>query len=65
MYGESIKVGGKEYFVYCTPHTPRSEILTRAARMAAAEEDALLNQILSQPLHFDEVTHSAVQRDKA
>jgi hypothetical protein len=40
MFGRTVKLDGKEYFVGCTPKTPFSEILSRAAAMAKAEETA-------------------------
>jgi len=38
MYGVTVKLNGKEYFVLCCPDTPHSEILSRAAAMAKEEE---------------------------
>lgn len=42
MFGRTVTVDGKEYFVSCCPDTPYSEILTRAARMAERDEAAAL-----------------------
>jgi hypothetical protein len=40
MYGRTVTVDGKEYFVACCPDTPCSEILRRAAVQAQIEEAA-------------------------
>lgn len=40
MFGRIVKISGKEYFVSCCPDTPFSEVLMRAARLAAREEGA-------------------------
>lgn len=41
MFGRSVTIDGKEYFVMCTPKTPLSEVLESAARMARREESAV------------------------
>jgi hypothetical protein len=38
MFGRTVTVDGKEYFVMCSPGTPLSEVLKRAAKMAEKEE---------------------------
>lgn len=38
MFGRTVSVDGKEYFVFCCPETPHSEILMRAIRMAERDE---------------------------
>lgn len=38
MFGKTVKVDGREYFVTCTPETTDSEVLEKAARMARAAE---------------------------
>lgn len=40
MFGRSVCVAGRDFFVLCTPDTPLSEVLERAARQARREEDA-------------------------
>lgn len=32
MFGRLVKIHGRELFVSCSPHTPLSEVLARAAR---------------------------------
>jgi hypothetical protein len=39
MYGKAVKIGDQEIWVWCSPNTPLSEILQRAARTAAKEEE--------------------------
>lgn len=38
MFGRLVKIGDRELFVPCTPYTPYSEILLRAAQMLKNEE---------------------------
>lgn len=40
MFGRTIRIDGKEFFVWCCPDTPLSEVLERASRQAAKEERA-------------------------
>lgn len=44
MYGLTVRVDGKEYFVFCTPDDPHSEVLRLAARMAEKEEQEAKRQ---------------------
>lgn len=38
MYGKTVTLDGLEYFVWCTPETPHSEILRRAMYQAERHE---------------------------
>lgn len=38
MFGRTVKIDGTEFWVWCTPDTPYSEVLRRAAAMAARDE---------------------------
>lgn len=37
MFGRTVTVDGKEFFVACCPDTPLSEVLERAAVLASRE----------------------------
>jgi hypothetical protein len=54
MFGRTVKIGDKEYFVGCLTDTPHSEILARAATMAKADEAvAAFTGILSGALNLN------------
>jgi hypothetical protein len=38
MFGRTVDIDGTEVFVFCTPETPYSEILQRAAEILRKEE---------------------------
>lgn len=38
MFGRMVKVDDREYFVFCTPETPFSEVLRRASHQAERQE---------------------------
>ncbi len=42
MWGTTVTVNGRDYFVLGTPKTPDSELLMRAAKMAEQQESAEL-----------------------
>lgn len=55
MFGRIVTIDGTEFFVTCSPDTPYSEILRRAAVMAEREESPsgriALGATRSIPLH--------------
>lgn len=38
MFGRTVKIDDREWFVFCNPDTPLSEVLVRAARQAIVQE---------------------------
>lgn len=40
MFGRTVDIDGTEVFIFCTPDTPYSEILMRAAAILRKEEMA-------------------------
>lgn len=43
MFGRTVSVDGREFFVMCSPRTPLSEVLRRASEMAKQDEQSSEN----------------------
>jgi len=58
MFGRTVKIESKEYFVFCSPNTPHSVILRRAAYQAECEEKQLMEERMKSSPYYHALRRS-------